>query len=638
MTMYRQLWLAIVTSMLLALTGSLLASLLSARGYLESQLSIKNADNASAVALSLSQGNPDPVKAELVVASLFDSGHYELIRINDPAGKLITERVGDASGVKAPAWFINALPIVAEHGKAQISSGWKQFGTVTLVSHSRFAYDALWKSAYVMVMALAFAGLVGGYLGSMVLRRLRGPLDAVIAQAQAITQRRFVTMEEPAVPELKQLAAAMNVTVTRLKTMFEEEAQRLESVRQQANCDTLTGLANRSYFMALLRETAGAEDSDGGAVFIVRIAHLATVNQALGRNATDDLLRAFGRELARVAQAQRGALAARLNGADFALLVPALTNPRAVAEQLLEALTQAASAFLPDQASTWLACAGFPRGIAVENVLSQVDAALASVQSDGGNGLRVVDLHPGDDAPKTADEWSKMIHRALEKKWVRLVSFPVASLGGVLLHRECPLRLMFDEGGEWQPAGRFLPVAERMRLTPQLDLAAVALGLEELEAKPGLPGLAINLSASSLALPAFRDDLYQLLVNRPGTTRLWLEVAESGALLHLDAFRVLCAQVRGLGCKLGLEHFGRQFSEIGRLHDLGLDYIKVDASFVRGLDSNPGNQAFLKGLATIAKGIGFEVIAEGVASEAELTALVGVGFDGATGPAVKEPA
>jgi EAL domain-containing protein (putative c-di-GMP-specific phosphodiesterase class I) len=216
------------------------------------------------------------------------------------------------------------------------------------------------------------------------------------------------------------------------------------------------------------------------------------------------------------------------------------------------------------------------------------------------------------------------------------VSFPVLALDGTLVHRECPLRLMFDERGDWQPAGKFLPVAERLKLTPQLDLAAVSLGLDELEAKPQLPGLAINLSASSLQLPDFRAQLQKLLKHRSGTQRLWLEVSESGALAHFDAFKALCAYLRGVGCKLGLEHFGRQFSEIGRLHDLGLDYLKVDGSFVRGLEGNTGNQAFLKGLSTIAHSIGLKVIAEGVTSAADLAALTGVGFDGATGPAVND--
>jgi len=637
MSMFRQLWLAIIASTLMALAGSLLVSMLSARSYLESQLSIKNTDNATALALSLSQSNPDEVTVELVVASLFDGGHYELVRVTNPQGKTMSERLGADTDLGAPTWFVQLLPIRAQSGQAQISSGWRQFGTVTLVSQSRFAYAALWKSAQEMVVALTLAGLAGGYMATLVLRRLRRPLNAVIDQAQAITERRFVTMEEPAVPELKKLAQAMNVTVARLKTMFDDEAKRLEGVRREANCDTLTGLANRSNFMSRLRDMVHAEHSAGGSVFIARVANLATVNQSLGRKDTDELLRAFGRGLLSVSERYPEALAARLNGADFAMLIPALNAPQRVAEELFSALTNEAQAYLPNSPSTWLGCGNFPPGVEMETILAQVDLALAAVEANGASGLKVVDLHVGEDAPKSTEEWSKLIHRALDQKWVRLVSFPVMSLDGKLVHRECPLRLMFDERGEWQPAGKFLPVAERLKLTPQLDLAAVSLGLDELEAKPQLTGLAINLSASSIYLPEFRADLKRLLKRRSGTSRLWLEVAESGALSHFDAFKALCVDLRGVGCKLGLEHFGRQFSEIGRLHDLGLDYIKVDGSFVRGLDGNVGNQAFLKGLSTIAHSIGLQVIAEGVTSEADLMSLGPVGFDGATGPAVNEP-
>lgn len=637
MSMFRQLWLAIIASTLMALAGSLLVSMLSARAYLESQLSIKNTDNATALALSLSQSNPDEVTVDLVVSSLFDGGHYELVRVTNPQGKTMSERVGSDTDLGAPSWFAQLLPIQAQAGQAQISNGWKQFGAVTLVSQSRFAYAALWKSAKEMVWALSLAGLVGGYMATLVLRRLRRPLNAVIDQAQAITERRFVTMEEPSVPELKKLANAMNVTVARLKTMFDDEAMRLEGVRREANCDTLTGLANRSNFMSRLRDTVQAEHSAGGAVFIARVANLAAVNQSLGRKDTDELLRAFGRGLLSVSERYPEALAARLNGADFAMLVPALSSPQDVADELFGALTNEAAAYLPDRPSTWLGCGHFPPGVEMDTILAQVDMALAAVEAVGPSGLKVVDLHAGDDAPKSTEEWSRLIQRALGQKWVRLVSFPVMSLDGKLVHRECPLRLMFDECGEWQPAGKFLPVAERLKLTPQLDLAAVALGLDELEAKPQLTGLAINLSASSIYLPEFRADLQRLLKRRPGTQRLWLEVAESGALSHFDAFKALCVDLRGVGCKLGLEHFGRQFSEIGRLHDLGLDYLKVDGSFVRGLDGSAGNQAFLKGLSTIAHSIGLKVIAEGVTNLADLQALGPLGFDGATGPAVSEP-
>ncbi|MFO1264313.1 MAG: EAL domain-containing protein [Rhodoferax sp.] len=636
MSMFRQLWLAIIASSLMALAGALLASMLSARSYLESQLSIKNTDNATALALSLSQGNPDEVTVDLVVASLFDSGHYEVVRVANPVGKVITERVAEVSDLGAPSWFVQLLPIHAQPGQAQISSGWKQFGVVTLVSQSRFAYAALWKSAKEMVLALALAGLAGGYMGTLVLRRLRRPLNAVVEQAQAITERRFVTINEPDVPELKKLSIAMNATVVRLKTMFEEEAKRLEGVRREANCDPLTGLANRGTFLSRLRDMVQSETSAGGAVFIARVAHLATVNQTLGRKDTDELLRAFGLGLSGVAGRFPDAVAARLNGADFALLVPGLMDATGVAQQLFDSLTTEARAYLPQGPTTWLGCGQFPHGVEVEAILSQVDMALAAVESDGASGWKVVALEGVEDVPKSSEEWARLIRRALEQNWVRLVSFPVIALDGKLLHRECPLRLMFDEQGDWQPAGKFLPVAERLKLTPQLDLAAVSLGLDELEATPQLPGLAINLSASSIQLPEFRSDLHGLLKRRSGATRLWLEVSESGALAHFDAFKALCLDLRGVGCQIGIEHFGRQFSEIGRLHDLGLDYLKVDGSFVRGLESNSGNQAFLKGLSTIAHSIGLRVIAEGVTQTEDLAVLPQVGFDGATGPAVKE--
>ena len=636
MSMYRQLWLAIIISMLLALTGSLFASMVSARAYLQSQLSIKNADNASALALSLSQNNPDPVSVELVASALFDSGHYELIRVVDPQGKVLIERSAPLGELDAPDWFVDLLPIHAEPGQAQISDGWQQFGTVTLISHSRFAYGALWSSVLRMMGALAVAGMVGGYLGSLILRRLKAPLNAVINQAAAITERRFATIAEPKVPELRQLAVAMNAMVGRLKSMFEEEANRLEAVRREANCDALTGLSNRSYFLARLHETTLGEHAAGGALFIARLANLADINRRCGRAGTDELLRRFGTVIREFSEREPEALAARLNGADFALLIPQMATSAPMAEELLLQLGQEAARFLPGETTTWLGCGHFDPGLAPGAVLAQVDAALAAAEVRGQNAVEQVDMRREDKLPKSSEEWGRVIENALVQGWIRLVSFPVSRLTGELIHRECPLRLLFEASGTWQPAGRFLPVAERLRLTPQLDLAAVGLGLDELDAKPELPGMAINLSASSIAHPEFRAELRTLLHNHKGTRRLWLEVSEAGILNHFEAFRALCLSLKDSGCRIGIEHFGRQISEIGRLHDLGLDYLKVDASFIRDLDQNAGNQAFLKGLSTIAHGIGLQVIAEGVASDAELAALVGVGFDGATGPAIRE--
>jgi len=637
MSMYRQLWLAIILSTLLALLGSLLAATLSARSYLSEQLSIKNADNVAALALALSQQEPDAVAVELAVSALFDGGHYELIRVTDPFGKPIVERQAPANQYEVPAWFARALPLTSTPGRAQISKGWQQFGTIELVSHGKFAYRSLWKSVWEMIAALAAAGFVGGALGSLILRRLRKPLDAVIGQAQAITERRFVTIAEPRVPELRQLATAMNGTVTRLKAMFEDEAARLETVRREVNCDPLTGLANRNSFLAQLRADLAEEESQGGALLLVRVANLVTINRAIGRAATDELLARIGVVVGQTAANNPNGVGARLNGADYALLLPGEREPQAVAARLLEAVIQEGESFVGAGPTAQIGFGRYPRGVDASAVMAQVDGALAAAEAEGRNAIHEAQFIADEETPRSGEDWARLIHNALDRRWVRLISFPVANLGGGLIHRECPLRLMLDEHGEWLPAGRFLPMAERLRLTPQIDLTAVAL--EQLNADPDIPGLAINLSASSIEDEQFRRRLLECLGRQPAAAkRLWLEVAETGVLNHFDAFRGIVSALKGTGCRLGIEHFGRHFSQIGLLHDLGLDYIKVDASFVRGLDEDGSNRTFLQGLSIIAHGIGLTVIAEGVVSEAELEALIDVGFDGATGPAIKEPA
>ncbi|OGB25027.1 MAG: diguanylate cyclase [Burkholderiales bacterium RIFCSPLOWO2_02_FULL_57_36] len=635
MSMYRQLWLALIISTLLALIGSLFASTLNTRAYLEEQLRLKNIDNAATLALSLNQKDVDATHMELAVAALFDSGHYESIRIIDPAGKKIVERLRTSNERGAPDWFMRKLPIAAPAGVANITDGWKQVGTVSLESNNRFAYHALWRVTTQMTAAVLFAGLLGGYLGTLILRRLKRPLDAVVEQARAISERRFVIAPEPNVRELKQLSSAMNSAVARLKAMFDEEAKRLEIVRREANHDPLTGLANRAYLMAQLRAAVETEETAIGALILIRVANLADINRRLGRTATDDLLKLFGKIVEETALRFDDGLTARLNGAEFGLLLPHAEH-RAVANELLEKLVRETSDILGEAPVAFIGSGQFRFGLDFSVLLTQVDMALASAEAKGVSSVGEAAALYMEEAPRSAEQWSQLIRRALEQQWVRIGSFPVADFSGRLIHREAPLRLMF--GGDWLPAGRFLPFAERSGLTSELDLSAVRLGLNELAHRTEVPGLAINISASSIQDAVFRQQLRAVLDAHPAACRrLWLEVPESGAFAHLEAFRIFCAALTGTGCRLGLEHFGRQFAKIGLLHDLGLDYLKVDASFVHGIEANAGNQAFLKGLTGMAHNIGLHVFAEGVVSAAELDSLHALGFDGATGPAVTDP-
>ncbi|MFA5083138.1 MAG: LapD/MoxY N-terminal periplasmic domain-containing protein, partial [Hydrogenophilaceae bacterium] len=280
MSIYRQFWLAIVGLTILAFAGSFVVSLYTARGYIEQQLYIKNVDNAASLALVLSQlPDKDPVMVELMISSQFDTGHYQEIVLTDPRHQVMIERhfTGDTTG--APAWFVRMFPIKAAAGTALVQDGWKQYGSIKLVSHSRFAYQELWSGVQHLAAWFLLAGALTGLLGTAILRFVFKPLNRVVEQAEAIQERRFISVDEPRTPELRSVVVAMNAMVSRLKAIFAEEAARLDELRRQINHDSLTDLPNREFFMTQLREQLTAEEAaTEGSLALIRISHLDQIN------------------------------------------------------------------------------------------------------------------------------------------------------------------------------------------------------------------------------------------------------------------------------------------------------------------------------------------------------------------------
>ncbi|HTJ53985.1 MAG TPA: EAL domain-containing protein, partial [Nitrosospira sp.] len=166
------------------------------------------------------------------------------------------------------------------------------------------------------------------------------------------------------------------------------------------------------------------------------------------------------------------------------------------------------------------------------------------------------------------------------------------------------------------------------------DLAIIRRALEYLQSSTG--ELAINVSAETISDWSFRNKLTELLRQEPDLCRLlWIEIPEYGVFRNFEAFRDFCRTFRELGGRIGVEHFGRHFSELQKLADLGLDYIKVDASFIRGINQNRDNQKLLKALCNLSHTIGILVIALGMQNEAEWKTLIKLGFDGMTGPGIE---
>ena len=638
MSIYRQLWLAIVGLILLAFAGSFTVSVLTARGYIEQQLYMKNLDNAGALALTLSQlPSKDLVTVELIISAQFDTGHYQEIVLTDPQHRVLIDKQYTGAEAGSPAWFERLFPIQAAPGVALVQDGWKQFGAIRVVSHSRFAYRALWNGVKELAAWFILAGLSAGILGVWLLKRLFQPLNRVVEQARAIQERRFITVTEPATPELRSVVVAMNAMTARLKNMFSDEAQRLDKLRRQVNHDRLTNLPNRAFFRTWLPEALqGDEAMASGSLALVRITNLARLNTQLGHANTDKLIQTIANALHGMAQDRAHCLAARLNGADFAVLAAGEDNVAEFAAQLCAAIKYAPPTDLAKLDDLFhVGAVPYRKGEKSSELLAAADQALAIAETKGPDGCHSLSSVFGADQSMTCETWRQALTHALNDRRIRLERYPVSAPGGQLIHQEALARLQLKSDGPWLPAGEFMPMALRLKLSAQVDMNALQNALDILASEA--TEIAVNLSADSIADWSFCNAMIGIMKQRPDCVRrLWIEAPEYGVYRNFDAFKSFCLSLAPLGCKLGIEHYGQQLGQIAKLAELGLDYLKIDSTYIREIERNTGNQEFLSGLCKMAHNVGMLVIAEGVMTEQELTTLTNLGFDGVTGQAVTQ--
>lgn len=638
MSLIRQIWLLLLTTLLMAFIGSFVVWMVSSRGYLETQLRLKNADNAQSLALNLSQQRGDRTGMELTVAAMFDTGFYQRITLKDAAGRELFNHQADPAATReqAPAWFVSLVPVESVAGVAQVSDGWRAVGSVEVVSHSAFAHAQLWQGSLKTAGWLAVLGGLSCLVATFGVNGIRRPLEATVSQAQALMERRFVTVEEPRVPELARLSQAMNAVVMRLKSVFDEQSQQVEQLRQQAHCDPLTGLSQRRHFMAQLSAALTQEEGSGlGVIHLVRVIDLAGVNRVLGHRQTDALLQRLAAVLREVSVGVPGAAIGRLNGGDFAIClvggeVP-LPDPHNYTDALRRAFSEQGVA-----ATVVIGGTSWQRGDALQAVLASADSALALAESRGAFSVEVANT-PGTESVVLGEaEWRRRIDEALRLGRVQLVKYPVVDRQLRLVHHECPMRLQLEPEGAFESAANWLPMAMRTGLISRIDEVAVAQALEQI--LDDLQPRGVNLSPASLMDSGFVPRLRARISARPEAARLlWLEVAEIAAVERFELVRELCKQLRPLGVRIGLEHAGERLTRIDSLFEAGLDYVKLDASVVQGVATDQARSAFVSGTVNMLHGLGLQVYAEGVSDPADLLALRQGGMDGVTGPAVRLP-
>jgi EAL domain-containing protein (putative c-di-GMP-specific phosphodiesterase class I) len=176
------------------------------------------------------------------------------------------------------------------------------------------------------------------------------------------------------------------------------------------------------------------------------------------------------------------------------------------------------------------------------------------------------------------------------------------------------------------PPGEFIPMAEESGLIVLLGEWVLRKACQQISewSKQGLslPLIAVNVSAVQLSRGDFFDTVQTILRETAVLPEfLELEITESSVMSDLaDAAKTL-AKLQALGLRLSIDDFGTGYSSLSYLQELAVDKLKIDISFVRGMTSDEGKAAIVQAVIALGHGLGLEVIAEGVETQAQLEAL-----------------
>ncbi|AUL14427.1 cyclic diguanylate phosphodiesterase (EAL) domain protein [Bordetella bronchiseptica E014] len=654
MSILRRLLLSLTLAIGIILLGTLVLSINAARGYLSDQLQVQSTDAAVSLALSLSQpANNDPVTQELLVSALFDGGHFSLVRLADPQGAVMVER-GAQPAASVPAWFQALAPLANRAASHAVSDGWRQIGEVTLVANDAYAWETLWASSLRMAALIMGAGVLWALFAFALVRWIeKRLLFQVSEQVRAIDGRASGEQAFARVAEFSGIVDALAQTRERVRATAEEQSSRIESLEVELNQDPVTGLANRKYFINEFRRALDEKPADspalparlssaGGHVLVFRQRDLTALNRHMPRQFIDQWLQSVCQRISALVTAQGLAqsLVARLNGSDFAVLLPHCAAPQA---QVIADLVRAELRTLRIPVGEgglcrWaMALADYAPGTQFNGVLARLDFGLTRAESAGDDHAVLVGPDNADPFSTTGQSaWMDALVTALDQQRFSLSFEPLHAVDGRLVRMEAMLMLHNDDAREPIPAMLFIPAAVRLNLSAECDLQAVRLALDWLAAQPG--ELAVRLSLPSLGKRSFLRQLELMLADRRAQVgRLYLEVDAHGLVDREGDVIALERIAAHFGAHVGLRRLAQQFGAMSRLHSLPLAYVKLGGGFVGGMSQSPGSRQLAGSVIDTARALNIEVYAEDVPDAATRDILARMGVEVMRGPGVTPP-
>ena len=414
-----------------------------------------------------------------------------------------------------------------------------------------------------------------------------------------------------------------------------------ERISYMARHDPLTGLPNRVLYqehtdhaLAEIRHTGGL------AVLYIDLDHFKTINDTLGHPIGDALLCAAAQRLRDETRATD--MIIRLGGDEFAVIQTSATHyadAKMFAERLIQCLGkpfQIGGHTLLVGASVGIAITGDKR-VNAETLLKRAEIALYKAKEDGRNAYRFFEADM-DERMQTRrrleiDLRTAVAERQFENYYQPLVTVATREVGGV----EALVRWRHPTRGIVSP-GDFIAVAEETGLIVPIGMQVLEQACLDALQWPEPIKVAVNLSALQFRDRNIAREIAAVLERTAlPATRLELELTESVLLQDSETTLALLHEIRDLGVRISMDDFGTGYSSLSYLHRFPFDKIKIDQSFVRGLNKSVDCLAIIRAVLGLGRSLGMRVVAEGVETPEQLALLEREGCDQVQGYLFSKP-
>ena len=424
--------------------------------------------------------------------------------------------------------------------------------------------------------------------------------------------------------------AAVGGLVLSMRDVTERKALE-DELRHQAFHDSLTGLANRALFEDRLSHAVAISERRRSpfAVVFLDLDDFKTINDSLGHPRGDELLRAAAVRI-------RGILrlsdtAARLGGDEFAVLIDAgEEEARIAARRILDAL---ATPFLIDgrelRMTASMGLALWSAGTSVEELLRNADMAMYAAKSDGKASIRTFEpsMHREvlERLELTGELRAALAAHEFELDYQPIVELDSGRIVGVeaLVRWQHPIRSRL-------PPDQFIGLAEETGLIVPLGLWVLETACTEARrwqlAFPDHPlQLSVNVSTRQLHEPDFISAVGEILrATELPPESLAIEITEGLLLGDRDEVVAQLEGLKALGLRVAVDDFGTGYSSLSHLRHFPIDILKIDKSFVDGIDHDPGKAKLVHGIVNLGDSLLLDVVAEGIEQQGQANEFSGM--------------